>query len=184
MHRSHDEGGRRPRALRQALSQALERRLLRGRRGAAELGAELADRAPALRDHVVVVDRLEVPLTREHEVAVVEAGHRREQLLERDADGVLDEARMPMRLLDDVQLVGPLQELVDRRAHRPLDDASEILGVEVLRGTDEERPAAALVVRRQRDELEDPLRVLAEPGGGEPLGRLDRGRGPGRRGTR
>ena len=35
-------------------------------------------------------------------------------------------------MLDDEELVGPLQELVDRRAHRALDDVDQILRVEVL----------------------------------------------------
>ena len=84
-----------------------------------------------------------------------------EDALERDAHRVLDEARLQVRVLDDEQLVGPLEELVDRRAHRALDDLDEPLGVEALRGADEERAAAALVVRRERDELEDPLDVAA-----------------------
>ena len=93
------------------------------------------------------------------EVAVVEPGQLVEDALERDAYGVLDEPRLQVRVLDDEQLVRPLEELVDRRAHRALDDLDEPLGVETFRGADEERAAAALVVRRERDELEDPLDV-------------------------
>ena len=43
------------------------------------LAAKLADRAPPLGQHVVVVDRLEVDLAREHEVVVREPGHLVEQ---------------------------------------------------------------------------------------------------------
>ena len=62
----------------------------------------------------MVVDRLEVHLAREEEVAVVEGRVAVEGLLEGDPNGVLDEPRLQVRVLDDEQLVGPLQELVDR----------------------------------------------------------------------
>ena len=78
-----------------------------------------------------------------------------------------------MRVLDDEELVGPLQELVDRRAHRALDDLDELLGVEPAARAEVEEPAAALVVRRERHQLEDPLDVhVREAGLAEPLGRL------------
>ena len=93
------------------------------------------------------------------EVAVVERRVGLERLLQRHADGVLDEPGLEVRVLDDEQLVGPLEELVDRRAHRPLDDRDELLRVDRLLGADVERAAAALVVRRERDELEDPVDV-------------------------
>ena len=64
-------------------------------------------------------------------------------------------------MLDDEQLVRPLQEVVDRRAHRALGDVDEDFRVEVLLRPDEERLPAALVVRRDRDELEDPLDVVS-----------------------
>ena len=85
-----------------------------GAHGAVELGAQLADRAGALRDHVVPVDRLEVHLLREEEVAVVELAVAVERLLEREAHRVLDEPRLKVRVLDDEELVGSLQQLVDR----------------------------------------------------------------------
>ena len=122
--------------------------------------AQLADRPVALGDDLVRVDRLEVHLPREHEVAVVEIGQLVEHALQRDAHGVLDEARLQVRVLDDEELVGPLQQLVDRRAHRRLDELDEPLGVDAVRRADEERALAALVVRRDRDELEDPLDVV------------------------
>ena len=59
---------------------------------------------------------------REQEVVVVELGERVERALSASAHGVLDEARLQVRVLDDEELVGPLQQLVDRRAHRALDD--------------------------------------------------------------
>src|SRR5438132_6235621 len=139
---------------------------------AVQLPAELACRAVALRDHVVRMDRLQVHLPREEEVRVVELWIRGERVSQRDPHRVLHEARLQVRVLDDEQLVGPLQELVDRRAHRALDDPDELLGVERPLGADEERAAPPLVVRRERDELEDPLDVeLAEAGLAEPLGR-------------
>jgi glycerol-3-phosphate acyltransferase PlsY len=84
------------------------------RRGALELGAQLAGRAVTLGDHVVSVNRLQVHLAREQEVAVAEPGVGRQGVAQRDPHGVLDEARLQMRVLHDEQLVGPLQQLVDR----------------------------------------------------------------------
>ena len=131
------------------------------------------------------VDRLQVHLARPDEVVVREVGVRLERLLQRDAHRVLDEARLEVRVLDDEQLVGPLEQLVDRRAHRALDDLDEILGVDRLLGADVERSAAALVVGRERDELEDPVDVdLVEAGLEQPLGTPCRGRGPARTGRR
>ncbi len=68
----------------------------------------------ALGHDLVRVDRLEVELSREDEVAVAELGQLVEDALERDAYRVLHEARLQVRVLDDEQLVGPLEELVDR----------------------------------------------------------------------
>ena len=100
-----------------------------------------------------------------------ELGVRAERLAQRDAHGVLDEAGLEVRVLDDEQLVRPLEQLVDGRAHRLLDDVNEVLGVDRAVGADVERPAAALVVRRERDELEDALDVsLAEARLEQPLG--------------
>ena len=50
-------------------------------------------------------------------------------------------------MLDDEQLVRALQELVDGRAHRALDQLDEVLRVEPEVGAEVERAAAALVVR-------------------------------------
>ena len=69
-----------------------------------------------------------------------------------------------MRVLDDEELVGALEELVDRRRHRAFDDRDEIFGVQVGVRPDVQRSAAALVVGRERHELEDPVDVgLVEP---------------------
>ena len=76
-------------------------------------------------------------------------------------------------MLDDEELVGPLQQLVDRRAHRALDDSHQLLGVHGRLASDEERSAPALVVGGERDELQDPLDVeLVEARLAEPLGRV------------
>ena len=56
-----------------SLEPGRERRLALARGARAELASELADRAEALGDDVVPVDRLEVDLPREEEVVVVEA---------------------------------------------------------------------------------------------------------------
>src|SRR2546430_16158844 len=137
----------------------------------ADLGAYLADRAVTLGHDLVRVDRLEVDLARQDEVAVVEARQLVEEALEGPAYRVLDEPRLQVRVLDDEQLVGPLEELVDRRAHRALHDLDEPLRVEAFRRADEERAAPALVVRRERDELEDPLDVaVPEAGLEQPVG--------------
>ena len=117
------------------------------------------------------MDRLEVDLAREREVAVPEARHLVDQALERDAHRVLDEPWLEMGVLDDEQLVGSLQELEHGGAHRALDEIDERLGVDVAGGADEQRAAAPLVVGRDRDELEDLLDVArSEARLGEPLG--------------
>src|SRR6476661_10455894 len=76
-----------------------------------------------------------------------------------------------MRMLDDEELVGPLEQLVDRRAHRLLDDLDEMLGVDLTVGPDEERSLPSLVVGRERDELEDAVdRALSKSGLKKPFG--------------
>ena len=75
--------------------------------------------AVTLGEDVVSVDRLEVELSGEDEVAIVEARAASRARAERDPHRVLDEARLQVGVLDDEELVGPLQQLVDRRAHRP-----------------------------------------------------------------
>ena len=73
-------------------------------------------------------------------------------------------------MLDHPELVGALEKLEDRRAHRALDEIDESLGVDVVRRADEQRAAAALIVGRDRDELENLLdRRRVEPGVGEPF---------------
>ena len=75
-----------------------------------------------------------------------------------------------MSLLDDVELVRSLEQAVDGGAHRALDHLDKVLGVDRLVRPDVECAAAALVVRRERDELEDPVDLFAlEPGCLEPL---------------
>ena len=69
-------------------------------------------------------------------------GPRSSRLFERDAHGVLDEARLEVRVLDDEELVGPLEELEHRCAHRALDEIDERLGVDRARRADEQRAAA------------------------------------------
>ena len=121
-----------------------------------ELGAKLANRSEPFRDHVVVVDRLEVQLPREQEICVVERVGL-ERSAECQPDGILDEPCVGVGLLDDVELVGPLEQTVDRGAHRAFDDLDELLRIDGLLRADVERSSTALVVCRQRNELEDPL---------------------------
>jgi len=129
-----------------------------------EFAPHLADRARPLGEHVVPVDRLEVHLLREEEVGVGKVGVAVDRPLEREPHGVFDEARLQVRVLDDEQLVGALQQLVDGRAHRVLDDLDEVLRIDLRLGADEQRSLAALVVRRERDELEDAVDVaIREP---------------------
>ena len=119
----------------------------------------------------MAVDRLEVQLAREHEVVVAERRIPVGDGLQRVPHGILDEARLKMRVLDDEQLVRALEKLVHRGAHRPLDDVDEVLGVDLGVRADEERALPALVVRRERDELEDAVDVaFAEACLEQPLG--------------
>ena len=133
----------------------------------------------------MIVDRLEVDLAREDEVVVGEPRHLVQQALEGDANGVLDEPRLQVRMLDHEQLVGTLEELEHRGAHRALDEIDERLGVDVACRADEQRAAATLIVCGDRDELEDLLDVAR---GDSPLlptaRRPGRRRGPARMGTR
>ena len=117
----------------------------------------------------MVVDRLEVHLAGQHEVVVLELGLDPEELCERDAHGVLDETRAEMSVLHDEELVRPLEELEHGRAHRALDDAHQILCVELALRADEQGAPAPLVVRRERDELEDAVDVVPEARLDEPL---------------
>ena len=130
-----------------------------GRLAGGELASNLAGRSEALGDHVVDVDGLEVDLLREQEVGVIELRQRLERVPEGMAYRVLHEARLQVRMLDDEELVGSLEQIVDRSAHRALGNLDEHLGIEVLLRPHEERLAPALVVRGDGDELEDPLDV-------------------------
>ncbi|CAN5118148.1 hypothetical protein BH18ACT14_BH18ACT14_10390 [soil metagenome] len=105
----------------------------------------------------MVVDRLEVDLPCEHEVLVLEAADLFERALDHEPDRVLDEAGGQMCMLDHEELIRALQELVDGRAHRPLDEAHQLLRVEPEAGAQIQEAFATLVVRRERDELEDSL---------------------------
>src|SRR6266545_5149346 len=105
------------------------------------------------------MDRLEVELACQQEVRVLELLVALERRVQRDPYRVLDEARLQVCVLDDEELVRPFQQLVDRRAHRALDDRGQVLGVDRMLAADVERPAAALVVGRDRDKLEDAFHV-------------------------
>ena len=62
-----------------------------------------------------------------------------------------------------------------------LDDVDQVLGVDPRLRADEQRPLPALVVRRERDELEDPLDVtVGEAGFEQPLGGRARAPAPAR----
>src|SRR5215211_4519128 len=126
------------------------------------LATHLANRPEPLGEDLVVVDRLEVDLARQDEVVVPKTVDFRERGPDHEPNRVLDEARREVRVLDDEELVRTLQKLVDRRAHRALDQPDEVRGVEADLGAEVERSAATLVVRRKRDELEDPLDVDAD----------------------
>ena len=77
-----------------------------------------------------------------------------------------------MGVLDDEQLVRPLQELEHGGAHRVLGDPDQVARVDLTLGADRERRLGALVVSRggkQREDLLDLGVVVA--GVGEPLTR-------------
>ena len=131
------------------------------------------------------MDRLEVHLAGQDEVVVRQVGVAVERALDHEPHRVLDEAGREVGVLDDEELVRALEELVDGRAHRALDDVDEVFRIQPLLGSEEERAAAALVVGGKRDELEDPLDVsLLEAGLGEPPGGLRADEAPARTGTR
>src|SRR5829696_9637827 len=150
---------------------------------AAQLARQVGDEAAVLGDHVVAMDRLEVLLARAHERTVPEPPHPLDREPEHLAHAVLDEPRARVRLLDHVGLVGALEQLVDLRAHRALDDRQQLLGADrpvggVVGRAQPQRPEPALVVRGDRHRLEHPLDLLAvEPLGGEASARLAGGHG-------
>ena len=86
-----------------------------GRRAARQLGADLPQRAEALGDDVVLVDRLQVDLAGRDEARSSSAGNRVDHAADHLAHAVLDEPRPAMGLLDHVGLVGALHQLVDLR---------------------------------------------------------------------
>src|SRR5205809_3473395 len=119
----------------------------------------------------MVVNGLEVHLACEQEVGAPERRIGVERASEREPNRVLDEARLEMRVLDDEELVGAFEQLVDGRAHRVLDDAYEPFGVDPLPRAHVEGAAAALVVRGEGNELEDPVDVeVVEAGLAQPVG--------------
>ena len=141
-----------------------------------ELVAQLAQQPEAVGDDVVLVDRLEVLLARRDERVVAQLGQPLDDAADHLAHAVLDEARPAVGLLDHRALVGALHQLVDLRRHRVLDDRQQPLGVDVgvavLRAADVQRAEPALVVRRDRHGLEDPLDLaLAEAVREQPLAR-------------
>src|SRR4051795_8965125 len=129
-----------------------------------ELVAELAEQPEALGDDVVLVDRLEVLLARRDERSVAELREALDDPADHLADAVLDEPRAPVRLLDDLGLVGALHQLVDLGAHRLLDDLQQARrldrGVAGFGAADVEGAEPALVVSRDRDVLEDALDLV------------------------
>ena len=128
-----------------------------------QLLTNLAQGAEPLSDDVVLVDRLQVDLTRRHERAVIEIGERADDAGDHLPHAVLDEPRAPVRLLDDVRLVRALHQLVDLGGHRLLDDLEQLTGVDLvvaqLGAADVQRAEAALVVGRHRHRLEDAFDV-------------------------
>ncbi len=78
-----------------------------------ELAADLLKRAESLGHDIVLVDRLEVDLSRRHERPVVEAREPFDRASHHLPDAVLDEPRAAVGLLDDQRFVGALHQLVD-----------------------------------------------------------------------
>ena len=139
-----------------------------------ELGSQLAERAVALGDDVVAVDRLQVLLAG-HDVGVVgQVGVALDHLAHHLAHAVLDEARLFVGLDDDRHLVGALHQLVDLRAHRALDDPQQLRRIDpgraALGAADVQGADPALVVGRDRHRLDHPLDLAGlEALGGEPF---------------
>src|SRR6478735_6487062 len=94
----------------QLAAQPIVERLVGATVAARELGAQLSQQPRALGDHVVRVDRLEVALVGLHEGVVLELGELLDDARDHLAHDVLHEARIGVRLLDDMQLVGALQQ--------------------------------------------------------------------------
>src|SRR5215211_6522900 len=78
-----------------------------------QLAREVAEQPLALGDDVVLVDRFEVLLPGAEEGARAEVSEAFDGHAHHLAHAVLDEPRPTMGLLDDVCLIGSLEELVD-----------------------------------------------------------------------
>src|SRR5450759_4075612 len=71
---------------------------------------------------IVLVDSLKVLLTGQDEGVVREVGIGLDDQAQHLAHHILDEPRVAVRLVDDVELVRALEQLVDLGAHRSFDD--------------------------------------------------------------
>ena len=81
----------------------------------------------------MLVDRLEVLLASGDEGLVGQLGQAADHTGDHLADTVLDEARPPVRLLHDGDLIDALHQLVDLRGHRMLDDLEQRARVDLER---------------------------------------------------
>ena len=87
-----------------------------------DFAAEVTEQPMALGHNAVLVDRLQVLLAGGDERVAAEVTEALGRHADHLAHTVLHEARVHVRLLDDLDLVRPLHQLVDLRAHRRLDD--------------------------------------------------------------
>ena len=115
------------------------------------------------------MDGLFVDLACEDERVVAQIGIHLERAGENSANDVFDELRVVMRLVNDEELVGPLEQIVRFARHGVFDDFDEIFGTDDvglrLGDADENAAPAALVVRRDGQHVERAPRVgLGEAG--------------------
>ena len=111
-----------------------------------------------LGERVVAMDAFEILLPRQHEIVVRQAMVDFQRAIQHLAHYVFHETRVAMRLVDDEELIGPLEQLVNLGTHRPLNDMHQIERLDLFLCADQQRAAAALIVGCQRDQVEDTAR--------------------------
>src|SRR5580692_11759553 len=115
------------------------------------------------------MDGLFVDLTCEYERVVAQIGIHLERAGENSANDVFEEIRVVMRLVDDEELVGSLEQVVGFARHGVFDDFNEIFGTDdvglPLGDADENASPASLVVRGDGQHVKRAPRVgLGEAG--------------------
>src|ERR1700730_11214524 len=69
---------------------------------------------------------------------------------------ILNEARVAMRLVDDIKLIGSLEQSIVLRAHSTLDQGNQVFRLYGLICSKQERCSSTLIMRGQRRHVQHP----------------------------